>query len=238
MRLNTETEIPRRPRGRPQVRADEETRRLIVEAAAQEFQTKGYAATCIVDVAQRAGVSTKTLYRLIPTKAELFTSVVVERISRFVLEIDHDPGDSRDPAAALERMLVAYATLTLEARTIAFNRLVIGECGNFQEIAAVFYEKAILRTGEAMENSLRRLCALGLIALDDPREATGMLRGMMIMEPQRAVMFGQRDAPGAGAIAARAKRCARLFLNGCAVRAQRAAAPNIETSSAEKVADI
>jgi hypothetical protein len=42
-----------------------------------------------------------------------------------------------------------------------------------------------------------------------------MLRGMMIMEPQRAVMLSQRPAPDAEEIAARASMCARLFLNGC-----------------------
>jgi AcrR family transcriptional regulator len=226
MRLNADThaaevtETARRSRGRPQVRADEETRHLIIEAAAQEFQANGYAATGIADVAGRAGVSTKTLYRLIPTKTELFTNVVTERISRFVFEVDHDVGDSHDAAEALERMLVAYGTLTLEARTISINRLVLGECGNFPEIAAAFYENAILRTSASMEGLLRRFCARGLIALDDPSEATGMLRGMMIMEPQRAAMLGQRAAPDAETIAVRAKRCARLFLNGCAVRAQ------------------
>jgi AcrR family transcriptional regulator len=214
------TEAARRSRGRPQVRTDEETLQLIVEAAAQEFQANGYATTNIVDVARRAGVSTKTLYRLIPTKAELFMSVVTERISRFVLEIDVD--ESGDPAAVLERILVAYATLTLEARCIAIIRLVLGECGNFPEIATAFYENAILRTGEAMENSLRRLCALGAITLDDPAEATGMLRGMMVMEPQRAAMFGQREAPNAKEIARRAQRCARLFLEGCANQRQAA----------------
>ena len=49
----------KRPRGRPQIRCDDDTRQLIVEAAAKEFQAKGYAATCIGDVAQRAGVSTQ-----------------------------------------------------------------------------------------------------------------------------------------------------------------------------------
>ena len=49
-----------------------------------------------------------------------------------------------------------------------------------------------------MEDGLRRLCARGLIALDDPHEAVGMLRGMMIMEPQRAAMLGQREPPGLG----------------------------------------
>jgi len=35
------------------------------------------------------------------------------------------------------------------------------------------------------------------------------------MEPQRATMLRQRKAPNAKEIAARAKACAKLFLNGC-----------------------
>lgn len=217
MRLNTETKV-KRCRGRPQIRSDEETRHLIVEAAAEEFRANGYAATGIANVAQRAGVSTKTLYRLIPTKAELFTGVVTDRINQVVLEIDQDAEESRNPAVVLERMLIAYGTLTFEPRTIAINRLVIGECGAFPEIATAFYEKAVVRVSEAMEKSLRQLCANGSIMLDDPREATGMLRGMMVMEPQRAAMLGQKPAPDTKEIAARAKHCAELFLRGCAVR--------------------
>jgi len=66
----------------------------MIEAARQEFQANGYAATCMNDVAQRAGVSTKTMYRLIPTKADLFKSVVSDRIGRFMLEIDSDALDA------------------------------------------------------------------------------------------------------------------------------------------------
>jgi AcrR family transcriptional regulator len=224
MRLNPDTHAAttaagaRRPRGRPRVRADETTLRLLVEAAAQEFQANGYAATCIADVARRAGVSTKTLYRLIPTKAELFRRVLGERTGRFVLELDADALDYDQPAGVLERVLIAYATLTLENRTIAMNRLVLGECANFPEIASSFYQDAILRTGNAMESFLRRLCERGAIVLDDPQEATGLLRGMMIMEPQRAAMLGLHDTPNEREIARRAQRCARLFLDGCAAR--------------------
>ncbi len=209
-------EASRRCRGRPQVRSDEETLALILEAAGQEFQANGYEATCIADVAERAGVSTKTLYRLVPTKADLFANVVADRIGRFVVEYDLSRLDSLDAPAALERMLTVFGALTLEPRTIALSRLVLGECCSFPEVGAAFYEKAIVRTSQAMEEGLRRLCARGLIALDDPHEAVGMLRGMMIMEPQRATMLGQREPPGAEEIAARAKHCARIFLNGCA----------------------
>ena len=51
----------RRCRGRPQVRPDDETRRIIYEAARQEFAASGYAATGMEAVARlysRKGVQT------------------------------------------------------------------------------------------------------------------------------------------------------------------------------------
>jgi AcrR family transcriptional regulator len=208
----------RRPRGRPQVRSDDATLRLVIEAAAREFQANGYAGTGMCTVAQRAGISTKTLYRLIPAKDDLFGLVVTDKIGRFMLAIDDDTLGALDLAEALERILIAYGTLTLSEETIAVNRLVIGECDRFPEIATSFYERAIVPTSVAIVAWLRRQCERGLIRLDDPQAATGMLRGMMIFEPQRAVMLGQRASPGADEIAERARSCARLFLSGCQVR--------------------
>jgi AcrR family transcriptional regulator len=206
----------RRPRGRPQLRSDEETRSLIVSEAEQEFHSRGYALTSMGTVADRAGVSTKTLYRLIPTKEELFKCVISERIARFLLEIDEVAGHDGDLGADLERILRAYGQLTLDPEVIGVSRLVLAEGCRFPEIAEAFYEGAVRRTGRVMESWLRRQCERGLIALDDPAAATGMLRGMMIMEPQRAVMLRQAEAPDEAAIAERARLCARLFLQGCA----------------------
>ena len=191
---------------------------MLIEAAAEEFQANGYAGTCMSAVAQRAGVSTKTVYRLIPNKADLLTRVVSDRIGQFVLEIEPDALDALPLPEALERMLLAYGTLVLSERTIAMHRLVIRECDQFPEVAAAFYEAAIRRANDAMARWLRRQNERGLIALEDPQAAAGMLRGMMSMDPQRAVMLGQRAAPDHEEIAERAKQCARLFLDGCSVR--------------------
>jgi AcrR family transcriptional regulator len=217
MRQNAEE--PCRGRGRPQIRPDEETRNLIVEAARLEFQTKGYAGACVGDVAKRAGVSTKTLYRLIPNKADLFKEVVNERISRFMVDIDAVVADAGAIEAALERILVSYGRLTLEAATIALTRLVLSESDRFPEIAATFYESAIMKTEKAMEAWLRSQCARGIITLEDPRIATEMLRGMMIFEPQRAAMLGMRTPPNDDEIVKRAKLCARIFVNGATAKA-------------------
>src|SRR5260370_15483752 len=74
----------RRTRGRPQQRCDEETRAVIFEAARHEFAASGFAATSMENVARRAGVSTKTLYRLVPDKQALFEATVTHRLDPFV----------------------------------------------------------------------------------------------------------------------------------------------------------
>src|SRR5258708_38021609 len=74
----------RRCRGRPQARPDDETRRIIYEAARHEFAASGYAATGMEAVARRSGISTKTLYRLVPNKAALFEGMVSDRLHPFL----------------------------------------------------------------------------------------------------------------------------------------------------------
>jgi AcrR family transcriptional regulator len=205
----------RRPRGRPQIRCDEDTERLIIDAASEEFQANGYAGTCIGAVAQRAGVSTKTLYRLIPTKEALFRSVISDRIGRLVPAMDREEDGSPDLTSALEHMLIVSSTVTFSEEGIAMNRLVIAECDRFPEIATAFHEMAILQTNRAVESWLRRQCERGLLKLDDPQAAAGILRGMMIMEPLRTALVGQRPPPDPAEIAERARQCARIFLDGC-----------------------
>ena len=135
----------KRGRGRPQARPDEVTRRLIHEAAQQEFLESGYAATCMEAVAARAGVSTKTLYRLIPTKAALFEGMVTARLDEFFAGIVADVVDSPDLASALETMLVDCAGLTLDKEVLGVHRLVIAESDRFPELAQAFYKNGIQR---------------------------------------------------------------------------------------------
>jgi AcrR family transcriptional regulator len=207
--------VTKRTRGRPQIRPDEETRQLVVEAARHEFHAHGYAGASMGRVAERAGVSTKTMYRLIPTKADLFRNVISERISRFMLELDEEHLDKLPIDEALEHMLITYGTLTFDEETVSSLRLVLAECDRFPEIATAFSELALRRTTQSMAAWLKRQCDRGEIAVDDLSTAVGMLRGMMIMEPQRAIMLGLRPPPDRAEIAERARYCAGLFLNGC-----------------------
>ncbi|TCL71062.1 TetR/AcrR family transcriptional regulator [Rhizobium sp. BK251] len=208
--------IEKRPRGRPQIRCDDDTKSVIIEAANKQFRENGYAAASIAAIAQEAGVSTKTLYRLFPAKTDLFSEMISDRIGRFLLALDLSTLAEAGLRRGLERLLMAYGTLTLSEDTVTITRLVIGESDRFPEIATSFYEQAIVRTNALLETWLRRQADHGLIVLEDPHAASGMLRGMMVMEPQRAAMLRQLPPPKLEEIATRARMCADLFLKGCA----------------------
>jgi AcrR family transcriptional regulator len=208
----------RRCRGRPQVRPDDETRQLIYEAARHEFAGSGYAATSMEAVARRAGVSTKTLYRLIPNKASLFDGMVSDRLDRTLANVDLQAIDHADIEEALYAALMACAELTLDEEVIALQRMVLQEAGKFSDIAGMFYRNGIQRIAAALADWLRAQRKRGLIELDDVEEAAGMLLGMVASAPRRATMFGGQPLPSRAQVEARVRRCAALFLRGCQTR--------------------
>jgi AcrR family transcriptional regulator len=216
----TKTGIPvseeRRGRGRPQARPDEETRAVILDAARQEFAASGYAATSMESVARRAGVSTKTLYRLIPNKGTLFEEILTDGIDRFVSQIRLRACDGSNIEGALREAMIAVGELILDGTVIALLRMIVAEGDKFPEISDTFYNKAIKRSESTLANWLKVQVERGLIAIDNPTEAAGMLLGMLAFQPQRAVMFAHAPAPGRKELERRAEAVAKLFLRGCA----------------------
>lgn len=209
------THEARRGRGRPQQRSDAETRAIVLKAARYEFSHTGYAATGMENVARRAGVSTKTLYRLFPNKAAVFEAMVTERIEVFVSIVKLRACDGSNVEAALVEALTVCADLMLDGEVIALQRVIAGDSDKFPDIAETFFHKAITPTQTALANWLRAQQKRGTIVLDDADTAAGMLLGMLAMQPMRATMFGHRPAPTKEERAERAATCARLFLSGC-----------------------
>jgi AcrR family transcriptional regulator len=205
----------RRYRGRPQLRPDDETRQIIYEAARHEFAGSGYAATSMETVARRAGISTKTLYRLIPNKAALFEGMVSDRLDRFLSTFNLHIHDHANIEEALRDALTVCAELALDEEVVALQRMVLQETGKFSGIAATFYKNGMQRTAAALADWLRVQQRRGFIALDDIDEAAGILIGMVASAPQRAAIFGGMPLPSRAQIEARVRTCAALFLRGC-----------------------
>ena len=206
----------RRGRGRPQARCDEETRAIIFEAARHEFAASGYAATCMDGVARRAGISTKTLYRLIPNKAALFEAMITDRIDTFASVVRLRACDGSDTEKSLREALIVCGERILDGDVISLQRVILGESEKFPEIAETFYHKAIRRTERTLASWLQAQKERGLIKIEDAEAAAGMLLGMLVFQPQRAVLFGHAPTLTRAELERRAHSVAALFLRGCA----------------------
>src|ERR1700759_2450038 len=95
-----------RGRGRAQQRRDGETSADTVGAARRAFAANGFAGTSTDALARSAGVSTKTLYRLFPTKAVLFEAMVTDRTDALVSTVKLRACDGGDVEAALAEALM------------------------------------------------------------------------------------------------------------------------------------
>ncbi len=111
---------------------DEETRAIIFDAARhQSLPSAVSAATRHGDGGTlRWRVSTKTLYRLISTKAALFEGTVTARIdSRSVVNLS--TCEHQDIEVALQTALLVCADLVLHDEVIALYRMMLAGATNF-----------------------------------------------------------------------------------------------------------
>jgi hypothetical protein len=103
--------------------------------------------------------------------------------------------------------------------------------GRFNRTSAqTFYEKAMRRTVATLASWLRTERERGLIAIEDPDIAAGVLLGMLAFEPQRPSMFGEKPPPRKQEVRHWAQVCAALFLIG-------ARNPNVRRTPAAQHAD-
>lgn len=134
----------------------------IVEAALDLFVERGFNATRLDDVAQRAGVSKGTVYLYFESKEALFRAVVqdivVPELARFeVLVRQH-----RGATTPLVRDLVHHWWRAVgETRLSGIVKLMTAEAGNFPELARFFVDNVVRRGRRLFARVLRRGVASG-----------------------------------------------------------------------------
>jgi AcrR family transcriptional regulator len=105
------------------LRRAEDRRPELVDAALVEFARRGLYGTPTTAIAARAGISQAYLFRLYPTKEDLFVACIAEAYGRVRDQFAQAGEPHRgDPEAALEAMGDAYDRM-LEDGTMLVNQL-------------------------------------------------------------------------------------------------------------------
>jgi len=148
----------RRRRGRGPSRAKTaRTRANIAAAALDTFLARGFSATRMSDVAERAGVGKGTLYLYFPTKELLFAGIVEEMMGRTLASFNvsqPEPGES--VRSFIKRTLQPFVGELEMSRRADVMRLVIAEGARFPELAEM-YRRITL---DPLAELIRRLAKL------------------------------------------------------------------------------
>ena len=154
----------------------------IVAAALAVFAEKGFASARTEDIAARAGISKGALYLYFPTKEDLFCAVVHEAVVPNIEALTAQMRAADMPFAALVRtMLPRFAEMVLITRLGAVAKMVVGESGNFPELARVWYDSVISRAIGMLSGLIADAQQRGEIRPGDPRTHAFSIMGPMMM---------------------------------------------------------
>ena len=200
-----------RTRGRPKVIPDERQRATILRETRDLFIEEGYARATTEKVATRSRISKRTLYRLFPSKEELFAAIIdTHRRSMLDLPGDYDIIPLTD---ALERIFRIDLTPEEEHERYAVLRLAIIESARFPELDALFRQHGPEKSLSLLAEWFARQRTLGRIVVDDVDSTAKMLMDMIF----GAVTFkrkGEVDWPHGAERKAHIRRCIHVFVNG------------------------
>jgi AcrR family transcriptional regulator len=156
---------PSRPisaRKRPSQARSQVTVEAILDAAAQVFEARGYAAGTTNRIAQRAGVSIGSLYEYFPNKDAIVVALAereLERERQEILELLE--GSKRDGLAGLLQRFVE-TVVAFHARSPALHRILFEEAQHPPETHA-----CVLRFEETLAHALADGLRTRRLRIDD-----------------------------------------------------------------------
>lgn len=144
------TSVPLPPKQVRHLRRKDARPGELLAAALDLFVEKGFAATRVEEVAQRAGVSKGTLFLYFPSKEELFKAVVRKNISvrytEWNQEIECFEGSAKE---MLRYALFSWWERVGSTKASGIPKLMMSEAQNFPELAS-FYQQEVIQPGNAL----------------------------------------------------------------------------------------
>ncbi len=129
----------------------------ILDAAQEEFTTRGFAATRLEDIARRAGCTKGTIFLYFPSKEELFKAVVRNSVIPFIESTETLVAEHAGSSAELlETILRARWNRIVNSKLSMLPKLVFGEAGNFPDLSRFYHEEVVTRSQALLARVLRR----------------------------------------------------------------------------------
>ena len=173
-----------------------EKRAAVMDAAIMLFLSDGYDGASLEAVAKAAGVSSATLYKHFPTKADLFGGIMA-RLWENKGEAEAAIPPAGDPRAGLTRIARDYAELLQRRQTVDLFRVIIAEAPRFPELGQELYERGKKPYLDRLRVYLQSEIDAGALVIDDiplaKRQFLGMINDVLFWP--RLLIIGLEITP-------------------------------------------
>jgi AcrR family transcriptional regulator len=203
---------PKRPRKTKAEAATPPRLLALLEAAEDIFLAKGYHTATMDDVAKAAGMSKKTVYALIQSKAELFGALLTHHQSLMQFPTPEPGWTLQD---ILSANLLCLARFLLSASQIAILRLIMAEYTHSPDLGRVFLRNRVRKAKTKLESCLLELAREQGCDSGEAKEMAAMLFGMALGEFHISALIGFRAPPSKQALEARVRLAVEIFVAGC-----------------------
>lgn len=129
----------------------------LLQAALELFVERGFAASRIEEVAQRAGVSKGTLYLYYASKEELFKAVVRHNLSALIAEGEEAARQFEGSSSALLSFLLhTWWERVGNTPAAGIHKIVLAEVRNFPELAQFYTDEVIIPADRLFGGCVKR----------------------------------------------------------------------------------
>ena len=142
------------------------TRRAILDAALDEFATRGFAACRLDDVARRAKVAKGTIYVHFRDKETLFEELVRTSLGPFIAGFETARASEMPLRAFAETLVDAFVREIYGTRRKDVLRLIMTEGGRFPQLAHIYYREVVSRALVVLRRVTKRAIERGEIRSD------------------------------------------------------------------------
>lgn len=176
----------RKFRRRAEARPDE-----VLDAALELFTQKGFSATRVDDIAQKAGISKGAVYLYFPRKEAILEGLV----RRAVMPIaDHALGMINqyegDPRFAVSMVMKMIGGRLSDPKLLAVPRLIIREVVNFPHLAEMYRREVLDRVIPVVETLIKRGIDQGYLRQVDANLTIRSIVGPIALHILMAEIFG------------------------------------------------
>ncbi len=176
--------LPQRPAspGRPK---DPEKRAAILDAAQRLFPDRGYDGVSMDAIAQAAGVSKLTVYSHFEDKESLFGAAVTTCCEDLLPHRVFKPVAGQPVREVLVAIGRGFIDLVMDPRAIKLHQVMVGQAGQSQRLAEIFFGAGPRPALDEMEAFLRQAHAEGTLEVPQPAQAAAhffcLLKGLRHM---------------------------------------------------------